>query len=177
MNREREKHIEVEFEKIFILYFEKIKLFSLKLLKSEVESEDIAQEIFMKIWLQKDELPNIKNINAYLFRLTRNSIYNHIKNLHVQRKYFETLQITDIDDGYKTIYERELSQRINATINDFPTQRKIIFLMSRQQGLTNNEIAQQLKLSKRTVDNHIYLALIELKKNILAFFVFFFNFF
>lgn len=176
MSEYTEKHMESEFEEIFIVYFEKIKLFTLKLLKSEAEAEDITQEIFLKLWQQKGELHNIKNLNAYLYRLTRNSIYNHIKNLYVQRKYFETLDNTNVDDGYKVIYERELSERINATIDNFPVQRRNVFLMSRQEGLTNKEIADKLQISKRTVDNHIYIALSELKKTFLTFFILYFNF-
>lgn len=166
-----------EFEKIFLEYFEKIRLFALKILQSEAEAEDIAQEVFLKLWQQKDRISHIQSIDAYLYRLTRNAVYNHIKHLYVRRKYFERVgdNVSAVNDGYDSIFERELTSRVASAVNQFPLQRKKIFLMSREQGLSNAEIAEQLKISKRTVDNHIYLALTELKRIFLVLFIFFFH--
>lgn len=172
-----EKEKKILFEHLFVDYYARIKAFSLKILKSEEDAEDITQDVFVKLWSTPDiwEVGTISD--SYLFTIARNHIFNFLKHKTVESQYEQQLLSTadllpfdvDINDQ---LYAKEIELIVKLTVDNMPEQRQKVFRMSRNEELSNQEIADQLGLSVRTVDRHIYLALAELKK-IILFFTFF----
>lgn len=110
--------------------------------------------------------------------MLRNHIYNFLEHKSVETHYIENVtediqfSLSDMDDTVNKLYAKEINILLKMTIEQMPAQRRRIFLLSRHQGLSNQEIADELHLSIRTVEHHLYLALRELKKNILIFLIF-----
>lgn len=158
-----------QFEIYFIENYPRVKSFAIRILMSEQDAEDIAQDVFMKI-LDMPELWSEENTitPGFLYTITRNHIFNLLKRRSLERKHQESLFEKGIiieEFGLEeNIHAKELEFLAISTIEKMPEQRKRIFKMSRFEGKTNKEISDILNLSVRTVERHIYLALSELKK-------------
>ncbi|MEA4948113.1 MAG: RNA polymerase sigma-70 factor [Petrimonas sp.] len=159
-----------EFEEIFIQYFPKVKAFAAILLKSEQEAEDVAQDIFVKLWEQPDLWEGYL-VRNYLYTMVKNHVFNRIKRKNIEFKYINSQmnlhsldEIAEFKDPLNEIYHEELQLLLKLSLEQMPDKRRQVFEMSRFQDLSNHEIAEKLNLSVRTVEQHIYLALKELKK-------------
>lgn len=159
-----------KFEKIFLQYFPKVRMFAAALLKSEQEAEDVAQDVFVKLWEQPD-LWEGDLVRSYLYAMVRNHIFNRIKRKNIENKYIDTQtnqlfweELVEFKDPLNDIYHEELKLLLKLTLEQMPGKRRKIFEMSRFQHLSNRAIAEKTGLSVRTVEQHIYLALKELKK-------------
>lgn len=166
------------FEQFFMVTFPKVKAFAWKILKSEDDAEDIAQDIFVKLWSNPELWDNVETWNSYIYTMVRNHIYNFLKHKSVEFDYQEQLSREDSPsfetDTHDQLYAKEIELLIKLTLDNMPEQRKRIFVMSRRKGMSNQEIADALQISVRTVERHIYLALQDLKKTILiALFLYF----
>lgn len=174
------KQIELKFQRFFTVNFPKVKRFAQMLLKSEAEAEDVAQDVFCKLWLQPEIwLDNDKDLDNYLFIMTRNIVLNIFKHQQIQQEYQDEViektllyELTEKEDILDNIYYREMLMIIQLTLEKMPKRRRLIFELSRFKGLSHKEIAENLGVSIRTIEHQVYLALIELKK-VLLFFIFF----
>ena len=169
MTHIKEQEKKRKFEQFFILTFPKVKAFAWKILHSEEDAEDIAQDIFVKLWDNPEIWENKETWDSYIYTMARNQIYNFLKHQSVELNYQEKLSQENSPsyefDMYDKLYAKELQLLIKLTLDNMPEQRRKVFSMSRQ-------IADNLQLSVRTVERHIYLALQELKKVILIAFFF-----
>ena len=162
------------FKTLFEIFYPKVKVFLVKFLKDEVAAEDISQDIFVKIWAYRETLPDIKSFNTYIYRMTRNAALNHIRG---NRRQIDVSGVSILDDKdiEAEYYTKEKELLISLTVEQMPPQRQRIFKMSREQGLSNEEIAIRLGISRKTVENNVSLALKELREVIVALMVFFLN--
>ena len=175
--------IEIRFRQFFTINFPKVKNFAQMLLKSEVDAEDVAQDIFFKLWQQPELwVNNDEDMDNYLFIMTRNMILNIFKHQRIEQEYQEELydktilyELTENDEILNHVYYKEMLLLVHLTLEKMPERRRIIFEMSRFKGLSHKEIADKLGISIRTVEHQIYLALIELKKILLFFLLFFYK--
>lgn len=163
-----------DFERLFSRLYPRVKQFAMQLLKHEDEAEDVAQNVFAKLWLMPEKWSE-DNVDSYVFVMTRNHVLNAIR----YRKMHEC-EMEGADDGAEvalpaelgaddSLYYEEALLLMHLTLDRMPERRRQIFEMSRMQGLSNVEISEQLQLSVRTVEHQIYLALKELKKTMLLF--------
>ena len=160
---------------LFMLYFPKLKLFLSGFLDNEAEAEDLAQDVFVKLWQNRQSLIKVENLNAYLYRIARNTLYTYLNRSFSPDLINETnaTHIPSIDELEELIFAKELEELIDMTVDKMPPQRKAIFCLSRKQGLSNDAIALQLNISKRTVETHISAALSDLRKVISILLLFF----
>ncbi len=161
------------FEEIFIQYFPKVRSFAAILLKSEQEAEDVAQDIFVRLWEEPDlwEGNLAKN---YLYTMVKNNVFNRIKRKNIESNYINVQlnarvpeELQEFEDPLNDMYREELQLLLKLALEQMPDKRRAVFEMSRYHHLTNNDIAEKMNLSVRTVEQHIYLALKELKKLLL----------
>lgn len=176
MTNTEEQERKHKFEQFFIITFPKVKAFAWKILKSEDDAEDIAQDIFVKLWDNPELWEDYDTWNNYIYTMVRNHIFNFLKHKSIECNYREQMTKEDVplyqSDIHDELYAKEIELLIKLTIDNMPIQRKTCFLMSRKQGMSNAEIAERQKISIRTVERHIYLALMDLKKTILFFFLY-----
>lgn len=175
----KEKFLEQKFEEFFIRHFPKVKNFAWKLVKSEYDAEDIAQEIFLKLWktpdLWSDDPPAL---DSYLYKMTKNKVIDLMRQRYNESCYagdnFYDVNLPEVaqaDSALADIYYKEIRLILRLSLEQMPEQRRKIFEMSRDAGMSNQQIAEQLNLSVRTVEHHIYLALSELKKKLIVAFL------
>lgn len=163
------------FDELFKKYFPKIRKFLFGFLESDAEAEDLAQDVFVKLWQNRSFLENVDNLNAYLYRMSKNMLFNYLKHPRIKElnSISNFLEIPTMEKLEEIIFAKELEILIDTTIDRMPAQRKTIFNLSRKEKLTNTEIAARLKISKRTVETHISAALSDLRKVLYIFFIFF----
>lgn len=163
------------FNELFMLYFPKLKLFLSGFLDNDAEAEDLAQDVFVKLWQNRQLLTRIENLNAYLYRIAKNTLYTYLDRTYLPDSISDTdyNHIPSIDELEELIFAKELEELIDMAIEKMPPQRKTIFSLSRKQGLSNETIALQLNISKRTVETHISAALADLRKVISILLLFF----
>ncbi len=154
------------FEQLFLTYQPKLIFFLKGFLHDEESSRDMAQEIFLSLWINRNKLKNVRSFSAYLFQIARYNIYNHFDRLLVHEKYTieQIIQLTESTSLEEEIFLKDLQEYIETIVRNMPPQRQRIFRMSRYDGLTNEEIAQQLQINRRTVENHLSAALSDLRK-------------
>lgn len=155
------------FRALFERYYPMFISFSRKMLKDEATAEDMIQNVFMKIWVGRENLNEDKNFRNYLLVSVRNEIYQYFRHAF---KIEDSGKCPEVIDGSMNIETdmsvRELQKNIAAVISAMPQRRREIFNMSRHEKLSNKEIAQRLGLSVRTVEKHIENALADIRRHI-----------
>lgn len=156
------------FERIFHRYYPMVSGFIRGMLKDEGMAEDVSQNIFMKLWINRFRLEKDTCLRSYLCVLARNEALNILRSKSAKSivlqpdvqepKNFEPA----VEDWYNYV---ETNARLRSDIESMPPQRRTIFKMSRYENLSNLEIAIRLNLSVRTVEKHIELALKDLRRS------------
>lgn len=154
------------FTLLFHHYRGRVDAIAYTITRSETASEELLQEIFMTIWINRQELGHIHNFQAYLFITIRNRAYNLLKRQARLRKlHLAAVNDAETADHYTEhqILERDFGQLLEQSIHRLPPQQQQVFRLSREQGLNRYEIAQKLRLSPNTVKTHLSQALKNLR--------------
>ncbi len=154
------------FERIFHKYYPMLRNFITGLLKNQTEAEDIAQNCFMKLWFNRYSLNPGQSLKNWLFVLARNEALNVLrsrrsKGISLEPQHDSLSPLRTVDDW---LSYSETNARLKTKIDALPSRRRAIFMMSRFVHMSNTEIAVKLNLSVRTVEKHIELALMDLRK-------------
>ncbi len=167
---------EKSFRAVFDIYFESLQVFAKMYVEDEEIAKDMVQEVFYKLWKKRSSLPEKLNIKAYLYQSLKNNCLNYLKRLKVQAKYKKRVldNYNDLQLNYEALLQlnfdavsfNELLEKLNKSINQLPPKCKEVFELSRNDGLKNREIAEQLNISVKAVEGHISKALKQLKKQI-----------
>ncbi|SEJ51855.1 RNA polymerase sigma-70 factor, ECF subfamily [Cyclobacterium xiamenense] len=148
------------FDELYHRFLPKLLGFAYKYLSDEMEAEETVQVIFIKIWEGRKSLDENKNFKAYLFQSVKNQLLNKLRN---QKK---NCTIEDIPEKYcvstENVFEKltykELEDAATELIRNLPKTQQQVFVLNKIEGLSPNEIASRMCLSRRTVEHHIYLA-------------------
>src|SRR5674476_30769 len=155
------------FNTLYKEYSGRLYRFALGYLKSEEEAEELVQEVFTKIWEKRSDLKKELSFKSFLFTIAFNIIRKHFRTKAYLSEYFKTRISDDIDmkTSQKITYD-SLYQYITELVNQLPERRKEIFIKSRFEGLSINEIAEKLKISHKTVENQLTDALKFIRTNL-----------
>lgn len=147
------------FELVFNYYYSGLVVYADQIIKDTVISEDIVQSIFMKLWETRETI-EIRSFRSYFIQCVKNRCIDHLRSLQVKQRFDNRIPEADhlvMDEDLWT--KNELSELLDRTINELPPRCREIFKMSRYEDLKIAEIADQLKISKRTVETQISKAL------------------
>ena len=156
------------FERIFHKYYPMVFCFIKGMLKDEGRAEDIAQDIFTKLWINRFRLDEDTSLKNYLCVMARNEALNVLKSKRVKSIVLQpdVQEPKILEPAVEDVYNvSEMEDRLRKDIEAMPPQRRLIFKMSRYENLSNLEIAIRLNLSVRTVEKHIQLALKDLRRS------------
>lgn len=150
------------YTEIFERYSRIMYVYAKNLVRDKDEAEDLVQDVFTSLWDKSSNLDLTGPLSSYLYSAVRYRFINLVAKKRVRSDYAQTLQ-TLIDEGdYSTdsyVNEKELISLIEKEIAKLPEKMRNVFELSRNFGLSHNQIARQLNLSEKTVKNHINHAL------------------
>jgi RNA polymerase sigma-70 factor (ECF subfamily) len=157
------------FEEIFRTYYERLCNYANTILNDMDEAEEMVQNAFLVVWEKHESLDIHTSMKSYLYRAVHNSCLNRVKHFKVRQVHGEAIKHqTDIlcDDASEDLVGKELEGVINQAIDELPQQCRMVFRMSRFENLSYAEIAEQLNISVKTVENHMVKALKTLREKL-----------
>ncbi len=157
------------FSIVFKKYFGKVYHFVLSMVKQPSVAEDLSQDIFVKLWVRRRKLSEITSIDNYLFIVARNRTLDYLRSASRKKECVNLsdevlLSMASHDSSYDRIDDKSLIDAVRMAINSLPPKRRDIFMMSRFDGLTNDEIAALMGITRKTVENQLALAGSQIKK-------------
>jgi len=159
----QEGHMSAEaFKCVFDTYKQRLYGYVLAVSHSPYTAEEITQEIFIKLWMCRDMLGQVENIEAYLFTIARHKTLNHLRKAAYDTRLLKELQgMMQPENNNVEEYSlfSEYDRIIQEALARLSPQRRLVYQLSRRQGLNYEEIAGHLKLSRNTVKNHLVEAL------------------
>jgi RNA polymerase sigma-70 factor (ECF subfamily) len=158
------------FEKLYKKLFPELQSYAFRILRDEFLSEEVVQDVFLKIWQKRGAIKIKGSVSGYLYSITHNlainaaiqkKTYKNKVNQIVSEEIWQQIHNTFavMDNVSKKIEKEETELKIKALIETLPKQCKTVFLLSRFENMTNQEIAQKLDISIHTVRAHLYHAL------------------
>ena len=148
------------FNNLFLIYGNRIFRFAVGYLKSEVDAEELVQDVFLKVWEKRFELKENLSFKSYIFTIAFNIIRKHFVKKALTTKYFEQQVIEEADlSTIQNIDFQSTKKAIDQLVEQLPARRKEVFIKSRFEGLTVKEIADELGTSPKTVENQLGEAL------------------
>lgn len=132
-------------------------------------SEDITQFCFMKVWEKRSEIKPKDNFAAYLYTIARNAVYKEIRRNTTSQAYVEyLLHSTEIvaDTNIEQVNFNLLREEIDKVISGLPESRKLIYALSTEEHLSNDDIADKLGISTKTVETQIRRATLAIREHL-----------
>jgi len=151
-----------DFEKLFKLHYSHLCAYANTFLKDQMASEEVVQEVMFKIWVNRESLDIKTSMQSYLFRAVRNGCLNVLKHVDIREEfkaYNEAIRNEPQRSQEEEVIISELELKIRQAIDQLPMERKKVFILSRYEGLSYSEIANELGISVKTVENQVGKAL------------------
>lgn len=157
---------ELAFKELFTSYWPSVYDTCLRLTKSPELAKDLAQDIFARLWVQRRQLPEIRDPGAFLYIVSRNQIFNYF-----QKKVLDIAHIDFLVDYFRhqeadpqeALEYKELQDNIQMAIKRLPDRVKEVFLLHRFEGLNHDQIAKRLNISVVSSKTYIVRALKEIR--------------
>ena len=160
---------EAAFRELFQAYRRKLFSYIFKITASREIAEDTVQDIFLKLWSVRETLSAIGNINAYLHRMAHNYAYHGFRRMAKETLLLDHLKKQENGDAGNPVQEllsKEVAAYIQGLVDRLTPQQRKVFLLSREEGLKQEEIAGRLNVSISTVKKHMVDALAFLREEI-----------
>ena len=158
------------FNCLFDTYKNRLYGYVLALTHSPYVAEEITQEIFVKLWRSRESLPGVANMDGYLFAMAKNKSLNYLRKAAHDARILRELQARMEPPAVNDVEERSRAADCDLLVREavvrLSPQRRLVYQLSRQQGLNQDEIAVHLHLSRNTVKNHLVEALRLIRKHL-----------
>ncbi len=149
------------FERIYLCYRDRVFFYVLKLTKSEDMAQEIVQDVFLKVWINREKVDPSYNFSSFIFKVAHNHSINILKRATYEKIAKERIskisanQITNTEDN---VVFNEYMAIMDRAVGELPPRRKSIFEMSRNKGISHDEIAGIMGISKNTVKSQLVKA-------------------
>lgn len=155
------------FESVYAYYQPRLHLFVFPLTNgSKQDTDEVIQEIFVKLWLRREKLTAIKSLQAYIFMMAKNRL-SDIRTRQVKQQRMADMLQSALEEGHTDVQEKMAFKEYHAiaqkAIERLPRQQRKIFLLRNEQGLSLDEIAAELHLTKFTVKKQLYSGIKHIK--------------
>lgn len=159
------------YEMVFRQYYRPLAAYAFRFLGDLSNSENIVQDVFLRLWQKRKEIMIASSLQNYLFRSVKNHCINYIEHEKVKTGY-QAMVIgneTGRNEYSEFFLEFGLKEKIDAAIAALPEKRREIFLLAREEGLKYREIAERLNISVKTVEAQMTLSLKQLRGSLKQF--------
>lgn len=159
---------EVAFQELFTKYWELLYRIAFKILRDESMAEDMVQDVFISVWERRKQILNT-NIKAYLSQSVKFQVFKQLKKSQLQQVHvdaIESIALISNETSESKVNIKELTKEIDGVLGGLPNRCREIFYLSRNEQLTNKEIASRLGISIRTVETQISIALKHLRNSL-----------
>lgn len=160
---------EKAFSHIFHRYAPRLHPFINGIVKDETQAREVLQDVFLRIWLRRDTLPQIENPSAWIYRIASNLSLSQLRRQRLEAKVLAAagkVQPIHVSAPDETLDGRELNNLIHQAVQQLPPQRRRIFQLLKDEGLSRQETAQRLGISENTVRNQLVIALQSIRDHI-----------
>lgn len=160
---------ETAFGTLFHAWRDKLYFFLLRITSSPETAEDVLQDVFVKLWVNRQSLVSIDHFSAYLYRMTQNHAINGMRRMSLETLVLCDLRREAITDGQpadEALLFKQMQEKLKEVINSLPPQQRLVYTLSREKGLKQDEIARQLNISISTVKNHMTQALRTIREHL-----------
>ncbi|HEY6899435.1 MAG TPA: RNA polymerase sigma-70 factor [Puia sp.] len=157
---------EKAFGTLFNHYRDRIYSYAYHLSGNSIQADELVQDVFLKVWLHREKIPHVLHFDNWLFTVTRNQIFDLLKNMAKEaslRRQIADLLSTEDNAVEDRILTRENEEQLQRALDQLSPRQKLIFTLSRNQGMKHEEIASRLHISRNTVKTHLVQALKTLK--------------
>ena len=158
---------EMAFRLLFDRYYKKMLIAANQILKDQSVSQDATQDVFVLLWKNRENLKDDVNIKAYLNRAAINKALTILKSRKKNISDGENALLQQVDKAKNpddVLSQKEMKGVIHRAIDQLPEKRRVIFTMCRLQGYSHKEIAKELDISTKTIENQITQALKQLRE-------------
>jgi RNA polymerase sigma-70 factor (family 1) len=154
------------FEQIYRQYWSKLYIYAFNVLRERELCEDILQDVFIDLWAKRHDV-QISDLQSYLYQSVKYQIFNHFRESKYKKQLLMKFDLISTQYKIDELYEqKEFKAQIKEVISQLPEQRRMIFEMSRYEGLSNKEISKHLSISIQTVKNQISESLKFIRKSL-----------
>lgn len=165
------------FKELFLCYYEKLCMFAIRYTRSSSVAEGLVQEVFVKIWENRQKLDDGRNIKSFLYMAVKNEALDYLKHQKMVEQKLSLFHIVNKDQNSsndEVLDEDVFMIHVQNHIEKLPYKTRQIYKLNRQDGLTYNEIAMVIGISQKTVEYHITKAIEilrdSLKNNVSSFY-------
>lgn len=159
----------IAFSWLYNRYFDKVSSIAFRYIKDPIKAEDLVQEIFLKIWDGRDRYSSVEKFSSYLFSMIRNETLQKLKRsmreMAANGQFILEQGISD-NTTERSMYEEENQLLVEKAVENLPTQQRKVFLLVREGGRSYQDIADELRLSRNSVRNHMHLAIKSIKDSL-----------
>ncbi|MCP4724588.1 MAG: RNA polymerase sigma-70 factor [bacterium] len=151
------------FKQLYYSYYNKLYSYLCYRTSSAYVSKDLIQDVFTRVWTNRESLDPAQSISAYLYRIAANLVVDHFRKMAVEKKHFSDKMPEDIDSKESDQYE--IRDLVTKLLDGLPEDERTVFIMNRYEGYKQREIAEVLDVSVKTVENRIGKVLSYLREN------------
>ncbi len=154
------------FEEIFNAWYEPLCRYCIQRMGSQEDAEEIVQDVFVKLWIKRQEIHINTSLKSYLYRMALNAIINYQEHLKVRLSHREHVisESRNTMNDLSLIGTKEIESLTALAISNMPKKRRMVYELSRSKGLTYAEIAENMNISVKTVEAHLSAALQNLRQ-------------
>ena len=155
---------EAAFSTLFYAYLDILQTFIMKLTRSSTDTEEVVQETFMRLWMGRDKLVDVRSLHAWIYTIAANECYKFLKKRSSREQGLAPIDnLGEAEGSDDAVVEglnlKEVHQLIIEAVGRLPAQRRRIYQMSRDEGMKIPEIAERLGISPNTVKNTLVMSL------------------
>lgn len=150
------------FEVLYQKYWLKLYVFARRTTPNAEDAQDLIQDVFAQLWMQKEQIDAAVFSESYLFAIVRNKLLDKIRKQYVREEYVQKIVQSSSESDFstqQTILTNDLNNHIHRAVDVLPEKCREVFQLSRFEQLSVDQIAQKLQISPQTVKNQLSKAL------------------
>lgn len=163
------------FDYLYSIYYSRLQYFVHGMIKIKSDTEEIVQDVFVKLWINRASVKKYKSFESYLFSIAYNSALEYLRKKTTEKKYVEyvkSIQVVPIESTTENQLDIKIfNQKLEEAINNMPPRQREIFQLKHKENCTYKEIAKKLNISINTVENHMVKSHHFLKKELQKYYI------